>query len=176
MKLKQKSSKKKITIVVICILAVILGAAGYVFYKTQNPSPSSDASDFQDANPITTPEEEKQQSYEEEKKEHGAEYPKTTDPDTPLTVTFTNIGQQDTTLRVRATADALISGGTCTLTLTKNGTTITKTAPTFVTAHTSTCQGFDVPVGELSPGSWDVTLEMTKDSQSGRATTAVNIS
>jgi cytoskeletal protein RodZ len=178
MKLKSKSSKKKIIIILLCVAAVIaIAGSGYAIYKmNQNNQQDQDTAEFKDANPISEESEEKQQSYEEQKKEQGAEHTEDTAPDAPLTVTFTSVEQQDSIVRVRATVDALVSEGTCTLTLTKNGESVTKTAATFVTAHTSTCQGFDIPTSELSAGTWDVTLEVTKDGRSGRATATVNIS
>lgn len=179
MKLKPKSSKKKIILVILAIIAVLAASvAGYAFYNSQQNSKDTgmETDNSQDANPLDEQSETQQQSYEEQKKEEQADNQDDTPPDATLEVTFTSVGQMDTTVRVRAEINALLEGGTCTLTLTKGTSVLTETAATYPTANVSTCQGFDIPTTELSAGIWNATLEVTKDGQSGRATTTVDVS
>jgi cytoskeletal protein RodZ len=178
MKLKPKSSKKKIIFLILGIIALLVaGVVGYALYNTQqkNTKDTNETSDFKDANPLDEQSEKQQQSYEDQKKEEQADNHDNTPPDATLEITFTSVGQMDATVRVRAEINALLEGGTCTLTLTKDTSTLTKTAATYPTANASTCQGFDIPTTELSAGTWNITLEVTKDGQSGRATTTVDV-
>lgn len=66
-----------------------------------------------------------------------------------------------------------LDSGTCTLTLTKDGTNIVKTAGTQPLSNTSTCKGFDIPISELSSGSWQVGLTYENNSLIGTASKVV---
>ncbi|MDQ3123133.1 MAG: hypothetical protein M3Q14_00385 [bacterium] len=66
--------------------------------------------------------------------------------------------QNGSVLQIRSMISAVTNSGTCTLTLTKSGQTVTKTAGVQALASDSTCQGFDIPTSELSPGNWQLAL------------------
>lgn len=176
MKLKSKSSKKKIILITAGVVLLALAGTAFAIYgANQEAQQTQDTAQFQDANPISGESKEKQQSHEDEHKEHSADSHNDAAPDTSLNVTFTSVFQMDSVVRVRAEVDALIEGGTCKLTLVKGSSIVTKTAATYPTANVSTCQGFDVATSELASGTWDVTLEITKDTQSGKTSTTVDV-
>jgi hypothetical protein len=61
------------------------------------------------------------------------------------------------------------------LTLSKNGQTVTKTAAVQALASESTCQGFDIPTSELSPGTWSLTLHFENSQYQGDAQRNITI-
>lgn len=56
-------------------------------------------------------------------------------------------------LKIRVLIDGIRSG-TCTITLSSGSRSVIKTVPTQTSASSTTCQGFDIPTSELSPGKW----------------------
>lgn len=73
-------------------------------------------------------------------------------------ITITDASQNGPTFRVRSEILAITNTGTCTLTLTKSGQVVTKTAGVQALPSSSTCQGFDIPSNELSSGTWTLSL------------------
>jgi hypothetical protein len=90
-------------------------------------------------------------------------------------VTITANAQNDGLFQLRTLISAVVNTGTCTVTFTKGQQTVTKQAGVQSLPSTSTCKGFDVPVSELSPGQWDVTVTYENDTLSGKATKTVTI-
>lgn len=184
MKITQKASKKVVLIILAIFVITGSGLAYYVFGLNgslfgwkfrQEVTPSTID--------LAPPTQEQQQAGQDVKqssidKDKGKP---NQDSDTPqvdegtLNVAFTSVHQNDATLQARVQIDPLISDGSCTLTLTKDGDTITKTAAVHAMASISTCQGFDVPVSELSSGTWNLTLSVTSGSASGSASTSTQI-
>jgi hypothetical protein len=91
------------------------------------------------------------------------------------TLTITAANQNDGLLQVRTLLGALTDEGTCTLTLTKDDKSISRTAGIQPTTNSSTCKGFDIPVSELSKGEWRVvvTFENAELKASGQRTVTV---
>jgi hypothetical protein len=91
-------------------------------------------------------------------------------------VAITAANQNGSLLQIRALISAVETTGTCTLTLTNTqNNTVTKAAGVQALATTSTCQGFDILISELSTGSWHIDLEYSNDSLTGTATQDVVI-
>ncbi len=85
-------------------------------------------------------------------------------------VTNKSVNADQKTLTIRVTIDQFISqAGTCTLSLTHatSGKVVTKTAPTFDNPSSSTCQGFDVPLSELSSGNWRINIKVKSQDKLG---------
>lgn len=76
-------------------------------------------------------------------------------------------------LQIHSDISTVTNAGTCTLSLTKDGKTVTKTASVQAMASSSTCKGFDIPVSELSQGSWNLTLHFENDSLTADTTDTV---
>jgi hypothetical protein len=53
--------------------------------------------------------------------------------------------------------------GTCKLTLAKDAVKIERSAQIILQGNYYTCEGFDVAYGDVSPGSWKLTLAVTTD-------------
>lgn len=90
-------------------------------------------------------------------------------------VSMTASAQNGSMYQMRFQIDAPTSDGVCTLTLTKDSSTVTKTANVQALAKISTCQGFNVPVDELSPGQWNVNLTYESDQLTGSTATTITI-
>jgi hypothetical protein len=61
------------------------------------------------------------------------------------------------------------STGTCTLVLTKDGTTVTTSVPGTPSVSTTSCGGAVVPGSELSPGTWTAVLSYESPTSSASA-------
>jgi len=172
----QKSKRKKVlSILVLCIIAGVI--LYYIFvmngslfgWQFRKEAPSETAN-------LNTPTDEEIQAGEATKQQ-AIENESSDDRQTSssLTVGFTALNQNEDSLQIRTVIQEVVANGICTLTLTKDSQTVTKTAPTYPTASVSTCQGFDVPVSELSSGTWNVKIEVSADGKTGQATTTTQI-
>lgn len=90
-------------------------------------------------------------------------------------IIITAANQNNDLLQVRTQIATVTSAGKCTLTLTRSGKVVSKITDVQPLASTSTCMGFDVPVSELSVGSWQATLVYESDSLEGYASTLITI-
>ena len=90
-------------------------------------------------------------------------------------VSMTASNQNGSAYQMRYLISALADSGTCTLTLTRNGQTVTKTAGVQPQSSTSTCRGFDVPVSELAPGQWQAVMTFDNDSLHGTTTSTITV-
>lgn len=91
----------------------------------------------------------------------------------PVTISAAN--QNDGVLQVRTLISAITSSGTCTLTLTKNSTTVTKTSEVQSLPSSATCKGFDIPVSEISAGEWQLKVVFENDTIKGENTKTVTV-
>lgn len=93
-----------------------------------------------------------------------------------VNVTITAANQTSSTYQIRALIEAVVSNGTCTLTLTNSGgQSVVQTAGVQALSTTSTCKGFDVPLSSLSPGTWNLVLSYDSPTLSGSATKSITV-
>lgn len=93
-----------------------------------------------------------------------------------LTGYFSIIDLSGNTLIVRAVINQFIQNGTCTLTMShSNGSVITKTSKIIANPSTSSCDGFDIPVSELSKGKYKVNLKLDSANKTGTITGEAHI-
>lgn len=92
---------------------------------------------------------------------------------TPVTITAS--GQNGNVVQIRTLISALTGTGTCTLSFTNKATTVTKSAKVQSLPSSSTCKGFDVPVSELSVGTWQYTLTFENETMKGAASGSVTV-
>ncbi|HRN90146.1 MAG TPA: hypothetical protein PK265_00205 [Candidatus Saccharibacteria bacterium] len=179
--MKINTSKRYSKILIITTSILVVACLGYVVMAYTNnlfpfiASQDSNSSDRQntengvDYNPPTV---EQKQAGEDQKMttaQPSVNSGVTTGGDT-LQVTITALAQNGGMVQVRGLIDRVSSLGTCTLTLTKGGASITKESDIQALPSESTCKGFDVPVSELSAGTWSVTLSAQVSSAKGSAT------
>lgn len=92
-------------------------------------------------------------------------------------VSITAANQTDNSLQVRALISVLDTSGTCTLSLRKQSSDqlVTKTVGVQALANTATCKGFDIPLSELSTGTWDATLAFHSTDFTGSSSQTITI-
>lgn len=78
---------------------------------------------------------------------------------------------------IRLTINQYLTSGSCELALTSaDGQVITKTAPVVASASTSTCQGFDIPLSELSSSnSWQISINISAEYKKGTITGDISL-
>lgn len=88
-----------------------------------------------------------------------------------IPVSFTSI-QPGETVYIRTLIGTVTSGATCSLTMSgPNSKSYTASAGVQALSSSSTCQGFNVPMSNLAPGNWTITVKVTDGISTGTATT-----
>lgn len=121
----------------------------------------------------------KQQSLSEGKPTESSENESSTITEQPgkdkVTIAITTAQKNGNNLQIRAQIYATINNGTCTLMMTNEAKTLTKTASIQALPNSSTCKGFDIPISELSTGSWQLKLHFENDSLIGEDSREISI-
>ncbi len=68
---------------------------------------------------------------------------------------------------IRLSLDQFLSSGTCELTMQSDASSYQATAQIVTSAATSTCEGFDIPLSNLSSGKWAYSIEIYSGSKTG---------
>lgn len=159
MKIPRKSSLKPSVVIASIIGVIILGAGGVFAYQhfTNQASESHKSAEQQEEIPVTPTTTPPAKGGQQSTPDENPETPSTDGP----AMTITAMNQNDGTLQIRNVIQAIWSDGTCTLTMTKGSDTVTREAPLQPLPSTTTCQGFDIPVSDLSPGEWTVRITAT---------------
>jgi hypothetical protein len=92
-----------------------------------------------------------------------------------VTVTISAANQNDGVLQVRTLISAIASSGNCTLSLTKDGMTISRTSEIQSLPSSSTCKGFDIPEAELTKGTWTAKLIFENETIKGETTRNITV-
>lgn len=183
MKIKSRKSSKKLWVILSVVLLVAIGSAvAYALTRTPvtKPAPTSqpDTSTPSKSVNVTEPSNEQITSGQDNKKQSldttQNSTTTTTTPDT-LAVTITAANKNGNTLQIRSLIDAVIGSGTCSLTLSNGSSVVTKSASIQAGPNNSTCTGFDVPVSELSTGTWTIKITVTSEGKTGTAQSQVTI-
>lgn len=180
MKIKNSSpNKRKKIILLIVIVVVLLG--GYTAYaaaaqmwpfsssnNTKQVNTPNDQVDSSGKNPDLQKQDSTTTDDQSSPKAPVQNSPgNTTTPTTKVNVTITSVIISGSNLKVSSLIEAVTNNGTCTLTLTKDGQTITKAAEIQALPSSSTCKGFNVPLSQLSSGVWHLTLAVNTDNKTG---------
>jgi cytoskeletal protein RodZ len=178
MKIKKYSKNKKIIVYVVVVVAIIIGAFGYRLWLDTQTTDQSQHNDSQTSRRINSvdlnPPSNSEVQAGIEKKKDALE-----DNDTPTSdtvgVTITSANQNDPLIQIRTLIDYVGSEGSCELTMIHDTHTVTKKTTIQTLSNSSTCAGFDVPLSELSTGTWTIRVAVTADSQTGSATGSIRI-
>lgn len=93
-----------------------------------------------------------------------------------LSVSITSANQDNGMLRVRSLIQPAVSSGECHITLENTSSQkIENTSDIQNLASSSTCKGFDIPIGSLSAGKWTITLKVSANKSAGTATKEITI-
>lgn len=184
MRLPKPKNKKNIIYVVVAVL-LIAGGVAFAYYKHLGVFTSKPPSSV-NLQPATN----EQQSAGQQIKQTnatanqkgastGSDQPPAPTPQpsgkSSVPVSITAANQNGSLLQIRTLIEAVTSQGTCDLTLTMGTATVTKSVAVQPLASSSTCQGFDIPTNELSPGTWTATVILNNTTLTGQATTTVVI-
>lgn len=77
-----------------------------------------------------------------------------------VNASITHKQQTNSILNIGTNIEDITSTGTCTITLTKDDKTVTHSVGVQALASTSTCKGFGIPITELSPGLWEIKIDI----------------
>jgi hypothetical protein len=92
-----------------------------------------------------------------------------------VVVTITTWGPDGTNYSVSGFMEGIVeTDGTCTLTMTKDGTTLTAHNPAFANASDTSC-GAEVPASKLQKGTWLATLSYTSKAYTGKSSQEITI-
>lgn len=180
-----KSTKKRNTKIVIVLAIIFVFAASASYYVLALNGAifgwqlRKDSSSV-DLQPPTEEEKEAGRQVKEDVVEKAEGKPTNSDipssgSSSTIVAGFSAINQNDDALQIRTIIQEVLSSGSCIITLKKDNQTVTKTTSVYPNASISTCQGFDIPTSELSPGTWDITIKVTSDNRDGSATTTTQI-
>lgn len=167
MKIKQSNSKKKILLTLL-VIGLLIGAGAAYWFVNRDSEGQKDGANHNP--PSQTEKDAGKQSKDEavnkdtssnsSKENTPANRPSTASGKTvPIPMRITASSQNDSVYQIRTLIDQVVNG-TCTMTLTKATNKITKSATTQALAQASTCQGFDIPISELSTGTWQVSISL----------------
>ncbi len=108
-------------------------------------------------------------------KQYSVDSSTVTDDTTPadkktVSVFITDANQYGNIVEVRAYVNEVGSNGGCSITMSKNGTIVTKEATVLAGASTSSCKTTDIPVSEFSSdGTWSTKVSYSSDSAIGES-------
>ncbi len=173
MRIQQKKSLKK-ALLIAGIAILVVGGGVYAYYATR---PSDDKRSTETSNndtPKTNDETDKtnDKTTPTTLGEDGKDTPKQYEGDSPntsnsLTGVINYKSVVDGNLTLRVTIDQSLTSGTCSLKLTSAGKTVTRSASIITNPSSSTCEGFSVPVSELSSGQWTIEITVTSGGRTG---------
>lgn len=190
----QKTSRKKITILVLLtiIVAVLAITSVYVLYfrnsetnqsSQNNQPPTEEQSKAGEQAKKSTLDDDNSQNQNQnvddttstDKTPSGSTAPSNPQSNN-ATITITASNQNGSIYQLRSLiAQATIPNGSCDLELTKGDVVVRKTATITALAQSSTCQGFDIPTSELSAGTWSVKLSFNGGGYSGSTTSSIEV-
>ncbi len=168
---RRRRSRKWLSRLLFLILIIIAGAVIYLvwdnYFRDDKVIEPGQSEVVEEEKP-----EEKSENVSEEKepeKEETVQY-EGDDPNTleELTGVVTYAGVSGNKLMVRININQYLSGGSCKLSLVRNGATAYEdVAAVTAGAATSTCEGFDVPVSEITSGKYQILVEVTAEGKAG---------
>ena len=178
----RKSHKRKAAVIIALIVLLAIGGSAYAYIRFGRITPTSDSSATLPNSPEVTeptvnlaPPTVDQQAAAEEQKKQSLENTSTSNTSSTLPVTITRANQNSSTLQIGTMIEKVTNTGSCTLTLRKGDQTVSRTSNIQAGPNNSTCQGFDVPITELSTGTWTIKVDVVSGEVSGSASSEVTI-
>ena len=179
MKVKNKNNKK--LVFSILSFALLLAAGVFAFYHFTNP----DSNGFGPKTDLNSATDEQKKDGDKTKSDtinntdgkpsQGGNANETPADPSIITVQTTASAQNGSTYQLRYLLESVLSSGECSLILTNGSQTVTKTSKIQALAQSSTCQGFDIPTSELSPGAWEVTMSVSGDGKTGSTSSTIRV-
>lgn len=188
MHIPTRKSNKKVIIIVAAILLAALGAT-YAAYHFQTGPFSPQPHNSVNLDPATTDQKAagndiKQSTLnqvENGKESSGSDPSPAPQPiegsdKKSVGMEITAANQTATTLQVRTFIQTVTSTGTCTITMKNSqGMTYANTVDTQALSSTTTCKGFDIPLDQLSSGTWTINIDFNNDTLIASANKEITI-
>ena len=188
MKIKTHNRKRKqahITALVILVL-IIVGGMTYAYATKMGPfsylqKEKGQLTEDQNKQNIPTEKEQNPTSSPDKKPNQFEEQPASAAEDEDRQLKFTGIinykAVKDDALVIRSTINTSIDSGTCDLILTHtlSGKKVTKESAVIANPSSSTCEGFDVPLSELSSGTWNIVIKIDSRDVKGNLEDTITI-
>ena len=184
-----KKSKKKIILATTLLVVVVAGAFVFAYaFRPLTGTPAEDTKDLKNTSSTKGSSTKKDNSKDddtisnkseptvEKEKDNPTQY-EGSNPNTSesLTGSINYLSVIDGNLTVRITINQVLSTGSCTLTLTNGNKTVSRSSSIVQNPSSSTCDGFNVPVSELSSGKWKASVSVESDNRKGTFTSEVNV-
>lgn len=172
MKIKNQSKvSKKIIIVIIVGLLLVGAVSAWWFFSSRNTSSELRGINSIDYGPATDEQKDAGEqidgSNSKNPNEVGSDRPTPPESNSEgkdvVALSVTSANQNGSIIQIRTLIGAIVNSGSCTLTMTKGSTVVTKQSGVQALASSATCQGFDVQVTDLSPGEWSVHILFEND-------------
>ncbi len=155
-----------LTIVLSGFLAFSYGARSWPFTSQQSPGSNKPGASATSSDPAsTTPTTSENSTDPTTNSVKNQDNTKDSSPVTTNLLSVTSIVSQDGNVTVRTLISKVTTQGACALNITNstNGKTYRGEVGVRALASSSTCQGFTLPISELSGGSWVITIEYIVD-------------
>lgn len=181
MKIAQRKSRKKPLLIALALIFLLAGGAwAYYTFSNHNKTSNESLTDSTIKQPaLQTPKNEQQTANDKKqqavKDDESSNTTSNQSDNSTLTVSQTASTRDENIYRLRYLIEQNLASGTCTLTLTQNNKVITKTASIQSLSSSSTCQGFDIDVNELSSGAWQANLSVQSGDKTGKTSSTLNI-
>jgi len=90
-------------------------------------------------------------------------------------VDITSVNQSSSNLTVKVLIQTILSTGECTITMKNGALSYTSTVPVQALPSTSTCEGFSIPLNQLSKGAWQSTISVKSGSIVGSTSKEIQV-
>ncbi len=169
MRMRESKNSKKITLAIIGGVVLLLAGGYFVWYQfgDQIMPKNNNQSESRLEEIPTRPQDPENPKKQVPKQYEGQGDDEDSNTNTDQITGFINSKEvSNGNFSIRLTINQLLGSGTCTLTMT-NQKTVTKTAEIVQNPSSSSCKGFDVPVGELGPGEWSIKINIKSGDKTG---------
>jgi hypothetical protein len=189
MKITQKSSNKKLLIIIGAI--VLLAGASVGAAAALKWGPFAEQSKSEGSTNLDKPTKEQKETGQSAKDQtvnsNGSTTTPGSDPSTipapgngsnkaSVSAEITAANQNGETLQVRTLIQLVTNEGTCTVSLKRSdGKTYSEQASVQALSSATTCSGFNIPVSELGSGTWDLTVSFENSGYTASASKQVAI-
>ena len=178
--INKKNNRKKYIVIGAIVGVLLISASAYAFIQsnsadTKTSAPTKEESEAGNAVKLDTLE---QGTSSDEETTSTSDSSKNESPETSTAtpaIRFTAKNQNGSLYQIRTMIDVVETGGTCVLTLTSGGRTVTKETQTQPLAQATTCQGFDVPVSELSAGTWNIKVSYKNNNSTAEVSDVIKV-
>ncbi len=185
---RRKRSKKWLKWVILLVLVIVAAVISYLVWDGYFKKPDSSGPMQNDKETITAKKTTESKSTEKAQpvrevteKEKVVQYegddPNVSAGETGVlsgALTYNNVNNGQLVLRVNI--DQYLNEGTCALTLSQNGVAVyTETVGITDAASTATCEGFNVPLTELSSGETNIVIMINSGEKSGKIKGSVTL-